>query len=265
MADNSNEFISSPDNNDIRPYTSGMTRHEETPATIILYTKNGSSGGQSKGASKDYLSDFDGDPIGLLTGAKTNLESIEKFASGNIRKLDKMSNDDNRPYYSIFNNFSLTNVQETNEQIVKVQVNFGSSWNAFFFGEKPKIYQFSGVFLDSKEYPYYQEFLTAYENYLSGRKAIENKMQMIISYDGRLVDGYMLNIATTHTAANQLVKAFQFTVLVKESIFIRNNFDRDIDGSPNGSGLNSMGNTHRLARFPSLVADALEREEDTKI
>ena len=235
----SNEFLSSPDDNQIRPYTVGITRHEETPATIILYGGGDVDTPALNELEIDYYSEFK---------SKVNdIDSENKGITGGTFPEPKVASivtlDDVNSYYGVFNNFSLTNIQESNEQIVKLHVNFGASWNAFFFGDKPRVYQFSGYFIDSKEYPYYQEFLVAYDKYLAGRRAIENKMQTILTYDGRVLDCYILNISTSHTAVNQLIKQFQFTVLVKDSSWVRSNIDNGMEV------FNSMTNEHRMGRY----------------
>ena len=150
-------------------------------------------------------------------------------------------------YYGLFNNFSLTGVNERKEQMVKVHMNFGGSWNAFFFGDKPTIYGFNGFFLDSEEYPYYQEFMTAYDNYLSGRKCIENKFQMLISYDGKITGGYILDISTGISAINPYMKSFSFTVLIASENWYRTNIVRGVTNEMI-SGMNYMSsNRARLS------------------
>ena len=112
---------------------------------------------------------------------------------------------------------------ESHEQITKVHMNFSARWNAFFFGAAPNIYQFRGVFIDSMEYPYYQEFLVAYEKYLAGRKCVENNMQTKIMISGQIIDGFLLNVSVVHDAMNQKLKQFQFTMLVKGVNWVRVN------------------------------------------
>lgn len=217
-----NEFLASPDDNRIRPYTVGTTEHEGTVATIILYTT--SQGFVSDDALKtnDYLTDLSmnitdlevrsagGDaPASSIPGGKVALISLDGKAPNN--------------YYGVFNNFSLINVREDHGEIVKLHQNFSDGWNAFFFGEKPAVYSFSGIFLDTKEYPYYQEFMVAYQKYLRGRRAIENNMQLKMIYDGKIIDGYMLNISTTSTGDVEQTKSFTFSILVRRSGWVRMN------------------------------------------
>jgi hypothetical protein len=147
-------------------------------------------------------------------------------------------------YFGVFNNFCLINAVEQRDEIVKVNQNFGGGWNAFFFGERARVYSFSGMFLDSKDYPYYQEFMTAYERYLSGRKCIENGFTLTMSYDGKIIKGHILKISTGTTAEAVLRKTFEFNVLVESDAWYRSNI-RD-----NGfEGVNSLSNRRRYEQL----------------
>jgi hypothetical protein len=123
-----------------------------------------------------------------------------------------------------------------------VHANFGGAWSAFFFGEKPRVYSFAGIFLDSPMYPYYQEFTVAYEKYLSGRKCIQNQMNMKLAYDGKMIDGYILNIETSTKSDNQFHKAFTFTVLVRDEKFFRYNYVTARPNQPMTREFNAMSN-----------------------
>lgn len=250
-----NEFTASQTDNSVRPYGVGMQRHNETLATILVY-KEGES---TRSAEEiDYLGNLETKVQSLTTaipryggGAGTLSSGAPEQPSGEITN-DPL--DGKNEYYGIFNNFSLLNVRESNEQIVKLHVNFGADWNAFFFGEKPRVYQFSGFFLDAMDYPFYQEFMVAYDKYLSGRKAVENKIQTKFIYDGKIVDGYMLDIQTSQTAADQLIKNFQFTVLVKGFYWIRTNLLPTLKEFPKSNRIileqeyNGLSNLHRLRK-----------------
>ncbi len=49
-------------------------------------------------------------------------------------------------------------------------------------------------------------------------------MQLKMVYDGKIIDGYMLNIKTTGTGDLQQSKAFTFSVLVRSSAWVRLNW-----------------------------------------
>lgn len=254
-----NEFLNSPDDNRVRPYTNGLKQHNETIATILLYTA-GQSSDETKELENDYLADLNQNVNDLIAGAtSTDVVPSPDIPGGKIAMIT-LDNRELNNYYGVFNNFSLLSVQEMHGEIVKLHQNFSDGWNAFFFGEKPVIYQFSGIFIDSREYPYYQEFMVAYQKYLSGRKCIENNMQMKIMYDGRLVDGYMLSINVSRTAETPLTKAFTFSVLIRKSGWVRINlipvYSPEAQGFRLEEQFNGMSNINRMNRLTDGLIDA---------
>ncbi len=243
-----NEFLTSINDNRIRPYTVGVVSHDETLASIILLTSDTDSYGGLGTADKNYLTDFSSRVSDLVSEPSIiGTGGVPAVPDG---KIPRLTLDGKRSYYGVFNNFSLTSVGESQEQLIKVHQHFGGEWSAFFFGEKPRIYQFQGHFIDTKDYPYYQEFMIAYDKYLAGRKCIENKFQMKVTYSGRIISGFMINISVNHNAVTPSLKNFTFSVLVYGDHWLRNNMYRaNIDQQGNfiwDRGYNVMSNTRRL-------------------
>jgi hypothetical protein len=237
-------------NDSIRPYATIATEHEDPIATIILYNQNAGKGlSTANSRLVDYLKSYSKKIDDLSSGAiNSSVIGAPELAGGDIPMLSLNSGDD---YYGVFNNFSLTSMSESHDQITKVHMNFSARWNVFFFGDTPKMYQFRGVFLDSKEYPYYQEFLVAYEKYLSGRKCVEKSMQTKLMVSGQIIDGYLLNVAVNHNANTPTLKEFSFTMLVKGVSWVRINsthkggIDEGLSGK-NQDVFNGLSNLNRI-------------------
>jgi len=256
----------------LRPYMRGITPHEHGIASIVLYTNEENGNTNDKEEVRDYLTSLTGYISELESAAITQGGEIQPDNSSSgkvpILYLDNNASDKGRsaarPYYGVFNNFSLNSVNEAYGETIKLQQNFTDGWNAFFFGEKPMIFSFAGVFIDSAEYPYYQEFMVAYGKYLAGRKCVENKMKMKIMYDGKIVDGYMISISTISEAMVESLKAFTFTVLVKKVDWVRMNII--IPRNSNGEALyfthelNGMTNQYRF--IGESFEDSLAMTED---
>lgn len=221
-------------NNDLRPFFTKVTEHEQALATIILLA-NPPSNPLENSTPTDYLHSFSSTILPPSSATYDQPQDLG-YRSGTIvkattvPKLFEMEAPGVTEYYGVFNNFSLVNITEAKEQMAKIHLNFGGSWNAFFFGDKPTIYTFNGFFLDSKEYPYYQEFMEAYDKYLSGRKCVENQFEMLVSYDGKIVNGYILGISTNLNATNPYMKSFSFSVLVKDEAWYRINIVQGLGG-----------------------------------
>lgn len=243
--------------NSLRPFTAGIKAKEESIATIILLTYDKPSDNADETVdeiSVNYLSGLR-EVVGIqeIDGVIKSDATIAKF------KLDGRND-----YYGVFNNFSLMSVNESKAEMVKVHNNFGGSWNAFFFGHKPDIYSFNGIFLDTEDYPFYQEFSVAYDRYIRGRKSVENALQMLISYDGKIIEGYLLNLNVDSNAANPHTKTFSFTALVKEENWYRNNilFNQLNPDKPASRDLNVLANANRFTRFrkESLLAESTQSD-----
>jgi len=199
-------YVTERDSNLVRPFTKGLHGHQGSLATILLYQINDATPAKS-------INGFNLDKVKIKVPQSIGIDRDQEVLD---LKLDGAN-----PYYAVFNNFSLLAVSESTSQIVKVHMNFGANWNAFFFGEKPKVYNFRGIFLDTKNYPYYQEFMMAYDQYLAGRKCVENNMLMKIMYDGKILEGYMLDISIDTQAESEYIKTFNFTVLVGNTKWVR--------------------------------------------
>jgi hypothetical protein len=220
-------------NNELRPYFTKVTEHEQALATIILLAHLPPNPLEDD-TPIDYLHSFTSTilpPSSVMNDQPQDLSYHPGTINtgGTVPKLFDMEAPGVTEYYGVFNNFSLVNITEAKEQMAKIHMNFGGSWNAFFFGDKPTIYSFNGFFLDSQEYPYYQEFMEAYDKYLSGRKCIENQFEMLISYDGKIINGYILGINTNLNATNPYMKSFSFSVLIKAEAWYRTNIVRGIN------------------------------------
>lgn len=250
----------------LRPYNTGLVPHNHNLASIVLYTNEEQDYDLFRDHTKeyDYFDNLNEYVSQLETAAITQGGNIQpdNISSGKVPiiNLDNnpshVKNSPSRPYYGVFNNFSLIKVTEQFGEIIKVQQNFTEGWNAFFFGEKPIIFSFNGIFLDSKDYPYYQEFMIAYGKYLAGRKCVENKMQMKIIFDGKIVDGYMISIMTSSDAQNELIKSFEFSVLVRNVKWVRMNLIKVKSGNGDDiryqEELNGLTNQYRYID-PSFV------------
>ena len=248
--------------NNLRPYTSGFREHDTSIAVITLYSGETTQDATtieentslSVGANTQYYVD-------AIKPVVVNQRGRD-MVSAERSNIPVLKNDINGFYIGMFNNFSIIEVSESKDQIIKLHQNFGDSWNLFFFGDTPSVYTFRGIFLDTWEYPYYQEFMTMYDKYLAGRKCVEHGFKMKIAYDGKIVGGYLMNIKSNTSADNHISKSFSFTLIVTDENFVRMNAvvkDRKITGE---SGFNQLNNSHRVVdQYPGVVTLDLNEAE----
>ena len=238
-----------------RPINSGIgLRGDTTIASIILY-ENPSIVSEDDENPFDYLNDYAQkvvQPLGKMdyNGSKRNVAMLD------------LSNDD---YIGIFNNILLTSVSESHSVIQKLHLNFSNSWNVFFFSDNPVMLTINGGFLDNEMYPYYQEFMMAYEKYLSGAKTAGKDMSMILSYDGKIVDGYITGIQVNTNVSTEGYKQFQMSFLAKKITWARYNYIRSayenegIDTNISKRTYNNISNLERMEVEYGLTKEEYSR------
>jgi len=243
--------IQSVDNN-LRPYTRGITERDSAIASITLYTASPmTSSDQDNGVNYLDPSSLEKvDPLQPKINNQTDLDTLRNVTSVDPLVLNK--EEEGGLYFGVFNNFSLLEVMESKDSITKLHQNFGQSWNLFFFGDSPSAYTFRGIFLDTWEYPYYQEFMTMYDKFLKGKKCVEYGFKMKISYDGKIVGGYLLNIKTIISADAPHTKTFSFTIIVTDENYMRQNAVVKAGKFTSESDFNRMNNSHRVPNNTGL-------------
>jgi hypothetical protein len=220
-----------------RPYYTALEQHDTNTATIILTQKSTYVDGTSN--PTDYFSNFKNKVSPLLTDSKQSV-------GGSIVDMKSLADDKSGRFFGVFRNFSLIQYNEVREEIAKIALNFGAKWNAYFFGAKPRVYNFGGFFLDSKNYPYYEQFMRAYDNYLSGSRCVSGGFRMYMAYDGKITSGWMLGINTQATADNLYAKSFTFQLLVDDENWFRTNYTYDINGDIEDGNASGMSNIHQI-------------------
>lgn len=203
-------------------------REDTTIASIILYSNGGVGSVSDDDPDKNFLKELDQKvsapttPMGILKSDSQNGSNNNEVLNGK-GSVASIKLDGSNDYYGIFNNFILTSIREQYSTIQKVHLNFSGSWNVFFFGDNPVVVNLEGGLLDSEKFPYYQEFMTAYTDYLSGTKVTENRMSMVISYDGKIIEGFLLSVSNSTTAAIEGYKGLSMQLLVKKITWARYN------------------------------------------
>jgi len=259
----SNPFlIQNRQDNNVRPYTVGFRERDNSVATIVLYTSAPAITTALNRSLVNYLDDNSLTPVKAIQPKLNNTTSRAIAVPGQVPVLN---NNSRGLYYGIFNNFSLLEVMESKDPIVKLHQNFGDSWNLFFFGDSPSVYTFRGIFLDTWEYPYYQEFMEMYDRYLAGKQCVENGYKMKIVYDNKIVGGYLMNIKTVLSGDTPHSKTFSFTVIITHEGYLRDNAVVLGTKVVEASGYNQMNNAHRVVdQYPSLLSAAeIQKAEQT--
>lgn len=141
--------------------------------------------------------------------------------------------------------FFLEQVQENREEKVQVIDTFGE-WIAFFFGNKPEVYSYTGTLLNASNHDWKNEFQENYTHFLRGTRAVENRATIILQYDDVMVEGYMLNCSISMNALADKAVPFTFNLLVMHRSPI------DPRGMIGLRSMRSVGSEAELALFNDL-------------
>lgn len=90
-----------------------------------------------------------------------------------------------------YSNFILQGVQEQRVEKQQIVETFGEDY-IYFFGERPRVYNFSALILNTRNFNWKNEWWTNYENVLRGTRLLERNARMYIYYDDIVLEGYML-------------------------------------------------------------------------
>lgn len=90
----------------------------------------------------------------------------------------------------------------------------------YFFGERPRIYSFSGIMYDTYNQQWANKLMRDYDSKLRGTKSIENRTEVCIVYEDKFLQGFVLNLTISKNA--ELPSGVQFTLdyILTKSSFI---------------------------------------------
>lgn len=175
------------------------------------------------------------DTYAVLKVVRANGKEIPLFDSG--ARLNGYSGDHNTPQDfndqlygeknefpaegSTFNysNFIAQQVVDSRQEKSQIVETFGEPY-IFFFGEKPRILQVSGVLFNTFDFAWKTEFMRNYEKWLRGTRLVEENARTYFYYDDQIVEGYMLNAQVVDTAENPYHVQFQFNLFVTAHTYL---------------------------------------------
>jgi hypothetical protein len=144
-----------------------------------------------------------------------------------------------------YTKFILSSVQESQTERSQIVETFGDFY-VFMFGQRPSMYNFSGLLVNTKSSSWVTDFMFMYDQYLRGTKCVEQNAVAIISYGGRQIEGLILSTANQTDAATESGVPFQFSVVVFERRYY--NFSEDM-----GYSLDSKGKFFRDTKFSEAL------------
>lgn len=126
---------------------------------------------------------------------------------------------------SSYSRFFLQNVTEQDQEKMQVVETF-TAFYVFFYGRRPRVYNYTGLLMNDPNHKWTNDLSFFYENFFRGTKAVEINAQAVISYDGKLVSGFLINLAMQRDAMSPKGVPFSFQVIVIDDIPV--SFSQDI-------------------------------------
>jgi hypothetical protein len=116
--------------------------------------------------------------------------------------------------------FLLQSVQQSFQENSQVSETLADNYVAYFFGQAPPVFQFSGILMNTYQDDWTMRMLRLYRDIGRGSQLARHKKLLTITYDSIIVRGAMMNINWANTAELQTACQFSFNFLVKELIII---------------------------------------------
>jgi hypothetical protein len=110
-----------------------------------------------------------------------------------------------------YSNFILQSVQEQRVEKSQIVETFGEDY-IFFFGERPRIYTFNAIILNSRNFNWKSEWWKNYNDTLRGTKLLERNARMYMYFDDVVLEGYMLQAQAVQTVEDPYKLPLTFQV-----------------------------------------------------
>jgi hypothetical protein len=110
--------------------------------------------------------------------------------------------------------FILTAVQESHDEKVEIVPLPGDSFASYFYGANPRQFSFTGILLNTDQDQWRDSFEQIYEKHLRGSVSSRNFSIVQVSYNGRIVSGWLTNMSQQLDSSNDHYAQFNFSVLV---------------------------------------------------
>lgn len=157
----------------------------------------------------------DGTSISLVDAGSNRIASDtdDKMQTGSTQSAARGGRSNN------YTNFIIQGVQDVREEKMQIMETFGDSY-LFFFGERPRLLQVSGLLFNTLDFNWRTEFWINYENILRGTKLVQRNARIYLHWDDVIVEGYMLGATARDDAEMPYHVPFQFTLFVTNHTYV---------------------------------------------
>lgn len=130
-----------------------------------------------------------------------------------------------RDFIPPYTKLILQGAQESHQERSQIVETFGEFY-LFFYGQRPPVYTFNGTLINAKNVNWVSDFYFYYENYMRGTKCVESNSRIILTYGGRQIEGYILEMGMRTDAAVEMgvPVTFQVVVTKRNDVSFSNDF-----------------------------------------
>lgn len=175
--------------------------------TELLSNSTGSkiTGVTTEGRSKDNRSYI---TTGDLKDADLTIAKIRVVSTIPNKSVDDEVKD------KAFVGFILTGVQESHAEKLELVPLPGDSFASYFYGANPRQFSFNGMLLNTDQDRWRDAFEELYEKHLRGSVSSRQFNIVQVSYNGRVISGWLTSLSQQLDSGNDRYAMFSFTVLV---------------------------------------------------
>ena len=152
---------------------------------------------------------------GDLANADLNVAKIRLVSTIPEKPVDDTTTPESKKVENkAYVGFILSSVQEQHAEKMQVVSLPGDAYASYFYGSQPRQFSFQGILLNTAEDQWRDAFEQMYEKYLRGSAASRRFNMVQVSYDNRVVSGWLTSMGQQVSSASDTYNSFNFTMLV---------------------------------------------------
>lgn len=114
---------------------------------------------------------------------------------------------------AFYSNFLVQQIQESRVEKQQIIETFGEDY-IYFFGERPRFINVTGILLNTKDFNWKSEFWENYERYLRGTRLVEQNARLYFYFDDVVIEGYIVSATSAYDTGSPYHLPFQFQMFV---------------------------------------------------
>lgn len=119
-----------------------------------------------------------------------------------------------------FIDFFLQQANEGFQEKLQIDEVLGDNYVAWYFGQSPPVFQYSGMLMNSMQDDQVTGFALAYQHLLRGTQLARKGTLLRLRYDNVIVEGTINTMSRALNADSEMACPFSFSLLVKGYIFL---------------------------------------------